>query len=654
MHRVLSPLLAILATGLPAQAPQIHTSRTAGKELLRLPKTDEAFGFVVFGDRTGGPPDGIKVLAQAVADTNLLDPDLVFTVGDLVNGYNTTPQWLLQAAEYKGAMQKLRMPWYPVAGNHDIYWRGAGKPPGEHEGDYEQHFGPLWYAIEHKQCWFIALYSDEGDPATGEKDFSKPAAQKMSEAQFSWLAETLQQAKGARHVFLFLHHPRWVQSRGYGDDWQRVHELLAKAGNVTAVFGGHIHRMRFDGVRDGIQYYTVASVGAYLEMEAPRAGYLHEFHVVTVRPQGITVAALPVGTVLDPQQITGELSEDVEHVHERLRPTYVAIPDVDAHGGIDGLLEMTFTNPGERPIELTIVPLNEAPMVFAPDHAHLTLAPGASAPATLHVHREGDHGHPFAGFELPRFELRCDYLAEGVRIGLPKKEYEVMLAPPAKPHIAGQGPGALQLDGKKGCLELASQRLALPDGPFTVQARIRARDYQGRRGLASKMQSSEFGLMVSDGKVEFLVHLDGKYATAETTAPVLQVDTWHHVAGVFDGAELRAYVDGRLVARKAGKGVRTRNELPLILGGDPDGAGKRVSFVDGLIDEVMISIGALWTGDTFEVPAVLPPADATTVLRLPFDRESGTALPWCLDSSANGAHPRRHPGATVTATNSAR
>src|SRR5690606_27770845 len=266
-HRMLSMLL-LLATLSPwsevcaqqSSGPRLLSNREAGQELLKLPKEDDSFGFIVFGDRTGGPVEGIKVLDQAVADTNLLDPDLVMTVGDLINGYNKTDKWREQAQEFKASMAKLRMPWFPVAGNHDIYWRGDQKPAFEHEGNYETTFGPLWYAVQHKQCWFVVLYSDEGNPQTGEKNFHKPDCQRISAQQFEWLEATLKQAKSGRHVFVFLHHPRWLKQ--YGDDWQKVHKLLADTGNVRAVFAGHIHHMRYGGVRDGIDYYTVASVGA--------------------------------------------------------------------------------------------------------------------------------------------------------------------------------------------------------------------------------------------------------------------------------------------------------------------------------------------------------------------------------------------------------
>ncbi len=245
------------ATEAPTAARFVTTRKS--DIVLPLPQEKDAFVFAVFGDRTGGPASGVAVLADAVRDVNLVEPDLVMTVGDLIQGYNTTETWLKQCSEYKGIMSQLRCPWFPVSGNHDIYWRGPGKPEGEHEANYEANFGPLWYAFEHKNAWFIALYSDEGDPATGVKDFGKAESQKMSPEQFEFLKSTLERAKGADHVFIFLHHPRWLKG-GYGDDWDRVHAMLKSAGNVTAVFAGHIHRMRYDP-KDGIEYVTLATVG---------------------------------------------------------------------------------------------------------------------------------------------------------------------------------------------------------------------------------------------------------------------------------------------------------------------------------------------------------------------------------------------------------
>ena len=233
MNHSIILLLCLLSSEVAAESNDIHTSRESAQVMPSVPVEEDMFTFVVFGDRTGGPAEGISVLAQAVQDTNLIEPDLVMTVGDLIQGYNTREAWVLQAAQFRSVMDELICPWFPVAGNHDVYWRGEGRPPEEHEGDYEAWFGPLWYAFDHKDCRFIVLYTDEGNPETGVRSFGDPDSQRMSDAQKSWLRQTLHESKDMNHVFVFCHHPRWRGGQ-YGDDWENVHQMFVDAGNVLA------------------------------------------------------------------------------------------------------------------------------------------------------------------------------------------------------------------------------------------------------------------------------------------------------------------------------------------------------------------------------------------------------------------------------------
>lgn len=651
-YRTLAVLLTLAtsaffpATAQQSVGPRLLTNREAGKQLLKLPKEEHSFEFIVFGDRTGGPAEGIKVLDQAVVDTNLLDPDLVMTVGDLINGYNATEQWLEQAEEFKTSMSKLRMPWFPVAGNHDIYWRGKGRPPGEHEGNYETVFGPLWYAVQHKQCWFIVLYSDEGDPKTGEKNFSKPECQRISQEQLDWLSATLKQASDAPHVFVFLHHPRWLKR--YGEDWPKVHKMLAANGNVRAVFAGHIHHMRYGGAPDDIEYYTVASVGAHLGLDAPQAGFLHQYHVVTVRPEGIKVAAVPVGTVIDPKSIPDALVDDVLAIHRGLRiKTSEVVPAgngaaVDVDGTVDAVITLSCHNPGSRAIELELIPQEGKPWTFGPDHQHVIVAPNSDGYTTFLLHRTATQ-EPFT---LPTLEVLCDYLAVDRRVAIPARRVTIDLPPPSNLGSADQEHnGVLVLDGK-GCLKITDEQIRLPDGPITLECWLRGDNFTGRRGLVTKTEMSDYGLFCSDGTIDFSVLLGDRYASASSTGAVLRPGTWHHVAGVFDGKQVRVYVDGKLVASQPGKGRRRTNQLPLFLGADTNKNGGPTSHFAGSIDEVRLSKVARYVGDSFVPPAKHIP-DEDTVLLIPCDRDFG---PWTIDRSKQHSHPRRIGSAYCTAS----
>ncbi len=609
----------------PVEAPTPARFVTSRKSdiVLPLPQEKDAFSFVVFGDRTGGPVEGVKVLADAVRDTNLFEPDLVMTVGDLINGYNEAPAWMEQVKEYRQIMDELRCPWFPVAGNHDTYWRGKGdKPKGEHDGNYEMHFGPLWYAFEHKNCWFIALYSDETNPDTGEKDFRKPENHRMSEEQFSWLSETLGKAKGADHVFLFLHHPRWIGGN-YGNQWDRVHELLRKAGNVTAVFAGHIHRMRYDP-RDGIEYVTLATVGGGQSGLVPEAGWLHHYHVITVRKQQVAMAAVPVGEVLDVREITGEFAAECERQAAR-KPDFDAPLVLESSGLVSGRVKLTVANVTTREVDLTIAPDSaDSRWSFSPDHDHARVKPGESATLEFVVERPaGSLDDAFMPLEVV---VNADVLMPGHRYSLPEKRFEVPLDESRLASMPAAGrEQVLLLDGDDAVV-IADADLPLPDGPLTLEAWFRGDDFKGRTGLVCKTQASDYGIFVSDGRLEFSVFLGQAYAAAKSGTPVLEAGRWHHAAGVFDGSEVRLYLDGRLIDKVAASGKRKTKPLPLVIGADVDGPERPVmSHFRGMIDGVRLSSTARYAGESF-APERRCLMDPSTVLLANMDSRVGRRL----------------------------
>jgi len=619
---------------------RFRTDRPSPRSLA-LPDGGDAFTFAVFGDRTGGPPEGVEILAQAVDDVNLVGPDLVMTVGDLIQGYNETPAWLAEMREYRDVMDGLDAPWFPVAGNHDIYWRGESPAPeGEHEADYEEHFGPLWYAFRHKSAWFVVLYSDEGNPVTGEKSISKPASQVMSVEQLGWLERTLEETRDARHVFVFLHHPRWLTER-YGDDWGKVHELLVQAGNVRAVFAGHIHHMRYDPA-DGIEYFTLATVGGHQNGSVPDAGYLHHYELVTVREDDLDVVSYPVGEATDPRAITGVVSTESRAAFDALAPVFVERAAIASDGSARGRWRLELTNAVERPVELRLEPKSDDPRWrFAPAVQELRLEPGARAEVAIEGAREAAAWN--ASFRWPELAIRADYLAEsGWRVDLPERVFDLELAVDELP--AAELPArerVLRLDGDDDCIVVPARSIDLPDGPFTLEGWLAADVFRPRQSFVSKTEGSEYGLSVPDGRPTFFVHLDGDYQIAESDT-VLEPGRWHHVAGVFDGREMRLYVDGALTARTACRGTRTRNDLPLIVGGDVHSSGGATSLFPGRIDEVRLSSVARYDEPFRPRRRLASGADTRLLLHM-----DDTVGPWTHDASAFGAHGVLHGGARL-------
>lgn len=109
----------------------------------------------------------------------------------------------------------------------------------------------------------------------------------LGDEQIGYFAEVLQDNEKVRWVCVFVHKPLW--SRGKNTGWGKFSSLLA--GREHTVFGGHSHTY-LKSVRDGVNYYKLATTGASSKLTGPEQGRFDHIMWVTMTDQGPRIANL--------------------------------------------------------------------------------------------------------------------------------------------------------------------------------------------------------------------------------------------------------------------------------------------------------------------------------------------------------------------------
>ncbi|MDR0371102.1 MAG: metallophosphoesterase [Prevotellaceae bacterium] len=217
--------------------------------LIAFPaKAENPFCFALFSDLhiTTVNEQPSEDLKRAVDDVNVQDSiDFVLVTGDITE-YGDSAS--LQAA--KKMLDKLHVPYYIVAGNHDLTWQGG------RTSAFAAVFGDNKFSFSHKGYYFIGF---ETSPAvrTGEGV--------VSSQDILWLQNSLKRLPKRTPVFAVTHYP--LQAGDVGN-WYEVTAVLRKF-NIQAVLGGHYHRnviFNYDGLPGIINRST-------LRGDKPKGGY---------------------------------------------------------------------------------------------------------------------------------------------------------------------------------------------------------------------------------------------------------------------------------------------------------------------------------------------------------------------------------------------
>lgn len=111
------------------------------------------FQFAIVADRTGGHRPG--VFADAIDKLNLLKPEFVMCIGDLIEGYAEDDDEIDRRwEEFDRMVNKLEMPFFYVPGNNDITNETMAKV-------WQERLGRSYYYFVYRNVLFLCLNTED-------------------------------------------------------------------------------------------------------------------------------------------------------------------------------------------------------------------------------------------------------------------------------------------------------------------------------------------------------------------------------------------------------------------------------------------------------------------------------------------------------------
>jgi UDP-2,3-diacylglucosamine pyrophosphatase LpxH len=286
------------------------------------------FQFAIVGDRTGGMRRGI--FEKGVEKINLVMPEFVMCVGDLINGYTTDTAIIAQQwDEVNQIISGLKMPFFYLPGNHDITNKVM-------QQEWEKRYGKRYYSFNYKNVLFVVLDSNDDENLN------------LTQEQTEFVLKTLKENGNARWTFLLMHHPIWTYDTG-----GRFQEIQAALENRKhTVIAGHEHRYRHEEI-NGSNYYVLATTGAGSALLGESFGQFDHISWITMNDNGPVMANLKLDGIL-PHDVSNAKSRAMaEPLIANSRMQYV----MQCNSGTkftNGKLYFNFKNPSETEMILNL------------------------------------------------------------------------------------------------------------------------------------------------------------------------------------------------------------------------------------------------------------------------------------------------------------
>lgn len=306
-----SVLLLIQCNKKPA-TPFVHQLAISNTPWTDEPmgKPADQFTFAIIGDLNSGERNG--VFEVAVEQINLLRPEFILSIGDLVEGgTEDTVQLKKEYDHFDERISKAKAPFFHVGGNHDLtnpvmrtYW--------------EHRYGRRYYHFVYQNVLFLMMDSedysearmweiykarkhalellDSGKEAEAQQtEYFKMLERgtgEISDEQSAYFEKVITDNPTVRWTFVLMHKPVWMRE-GTGN-LSRI-ETALDSRNYTVV-NGHLHKYSYTE-RNNHDYIMVATTGGGQDAKSDMA--FDNITLVSFNEDGPSIANLRMDGILD-------------------------------------------------------------------------------------------------------------------------------------------------------------------------------------------------------------------------------------------------------------------------------------------------------------------------------------------------------------------
>jgi hypothetical protein len=313
----------------------------------------DRFQFAIVSDRTGGHRPG--VFLTGIKKLNLLQPEFVMSVGDLIEGYTEDTERLdAEWREFNGFIDSLSVPFFYVPGNHDITNQVM-------EEKWKELFGVTYYHFVYQDVLFLCLNSEDNRRGAGRGT--------IDDEQYEYIKKVLEDNDEVKWTLVFLHQPLWVQEDT--KRWKDVEKLLE--GRSHNVFAGHYHRY-WKAERNNGKYIALATTGGGSRLRGTSYGEFDHVVWVTMTDEGPLLANLLLEGIWDENVVTEDLVDLV-----RGRPYPVKMEPFFTEDAQVAQMEsvIKLTNDTDLPMTVNLQGMVHPDLFYQLEESSLTVEPNS-------------------------------------------------------------------------------------------------------------------------------------------------------------------------------------------------------------------------------------------------------------------------------------